>query len=166
MLDTASSTVSDQKLYYDGLSFGRVTLGNNTRQEDWISGSTFASSTKTYNSYGLVATSTDRRGYATGYKYDAFNLYVATATNPLNQQTQFMYNYANGKPKLVTDPNNRLTKNLYDGVGRLIEVGSIRRLQSAPVIDYDHLPIHGQHHSALDHSPHRLPDCNQHRRHL
>ena len=103
-------------------SFGQVSLGNNTRQEDWISGTTFASSTKTYNAYGLVATSTDRRGYATGYKYDAFNLYVATATNPLNQQTQYLYNYSNGKPKQTTDPNNRLIKNLYDGVGRLVEV--------------------------------------------
>ena len=114
--------ISDQKLYYDGLSFGQVSLGNNTRQEDWISGSTYASSTKTYNAYGLVATSTDRRGYATGYKYDAFNLYVATATNPLNQQTQYTYNYSNGKVKLTTDPNSRLGQNIYDGVGRLIEV--------------------------------------------
>src|SRR6476619_4421642 len=47
-----------------------------------IFGTTFARSTKTYNAYGLVATSTDRRGYATGYQYDAFNLYVATTTNP------------------------------------------------------------------------------------
>ena len=117
-----NATTTDTRLYYDNLPFGQVSLGNNTRQEDWISGSTFASSTKTYNAYGLVATSTDRRGYATGYKYDAFNLYVATATNPLNQQTQYTYNYSNGKVKLTTDPNSRLGKNIYDGVGRLVEV--------------------------------------------
>ena len=122
MLNSASSTVSDQKLYYDGLPFGQISIGNNTRQEDWIGGSTYASSTKTYNAYGLVATSTDRLGYATGYKYDSFNLYVATATNPLNQKTQFTYNYSNGKVKLTTDPNNRLGQNLYDGVGRLVEI--------------------------------------------
>ena len=122
VLNSASSTVSDQKLYYDNLSFGQASLGNNTRQEDWIKGSTYASSTKTFNVYGLVATSTDRRSYATGYTYDAFNLYVATATNPLNQKTQCLYNYANGKAKQTTDPNNRITKNLYDGVGRLVEV--------------------------------------------
>ena len=121
VVDAASSTVSDQKLYYDNLPFGQVQLGNSTRQEDWIGGSTYASSTKTYNAYGLMATSTDRRGYATSYQYDAFNLYVATTTNPLNQKTQYLYNYANGKPKLVTDPNSRLAKNVYDGVGRLIE---------------------------------------------
>ena len=122
VLDSNSATSSDEKLYYDGLPFGQVSLGNLTKQEDWISTTTYASSTKTYNAYGLVATSTDRRGYATGYKYDAFNLYVATATNPLGQQTQYLYNYANGKPKQTTDPNNRLGKNIYDGVGRLTEV--------------------------------------------
>ena len=118
----ASATTTDSRFYYDELPFGQVALGNLTKQEDWISTTTYASSTKTYNAYGLVATSTDRRGYATGYKYDAFNLYVATATNPLGQQTQYLYNYANGKPKQTTDPNNRITKNIYDGVGRLIEV--------------------------------------------
>jgi RHS repeat-associated protein len=121
MVDAASSTVSDQKLYYDGLPFGQVQLGNNTRQEDWISGSTYASSTKTYNAYGLVATSTDRRGNATGYIYDSFNLYVATATNPLSQKTGFTYNYSNGKVKESNDPNGRLTFNSYDGIGRLTE---------------------------------------------
>jgi YD repeat-containing protein len=120
LLDTNNATTSDQKLYYDNLSFGQVGLGNNTRDESWIAGSKYASSTKTYN--GLVATSTDRGGYATGYQYDAFNLYVATATNPLNQKTLYAYTYSVGKPKLTTDPNNRLTKNLYDGVGRLVEV--------------------------------------------
>ena len=104
VLDTVSSTVSDQKLYYDNQTFGQVALGNNTRQEDWVNGTTYASSTKTFNAFGLVATSTDRRGNATGYKYDAFNLYVATATNPLNQNTQYTYNYANGKVKQSFDP--------------------------------------------------------------
>ena len=119
--DSNSATSSDEKLYYDGLPFGQVSLGNLTKQEDWISTTTYASSTKTYNAYGLIATSTDRRGYATGYKYNAFNLYVATATNPLGQQTQYLYNYANGK-KQTTDPNNRVIKNIFDGVGRLTEV--------------------------------------------
>jgi YD repeat-containing protein len=90
--------------------------------EDWISGTKYASTTKTYNSYGLVATSTDRNGNATSYVYDAYNLYVATTTNPLLQKTQAYYNYSNGKAKQTTDPNSRLTKNLFDGLGRLTEV--------------------------------------------
>src|SRR5262249_44514740 len=115
-------TSSDQKLYYDSLPFGQVSLGNNTKQEDWVSGTKYASSTKTYNTYGLVATSTDRNGNATSYVYDKYNLFLATTTNALLQKTQFLFNYANGKPKQKTDPNNALTKNVFDGVGRLTEV--------------------------------------------
>src|SRR5262249_19392449 len=94
---TVFSTTTDSKYYYDSLPFGQVSLGNNTRQEDWVSGTTYASSTKTYNSYGLIATSTDRNGNGTSYVYDAYNLFAATSTNPLLQKTQFYYNYSNGK---------------------------------------------------------------------
>ena len=151
VLDNASSTVSDQKLYYDGLSFGQVTLGNNTRQEDWISGSTYASSTKTYNAYGLVATSTDRRGYATGYKYDAFNLYVATATNPLNSRRNTRTITRTAKSKQTTDPNNRLDQEYLRRRRPPHRSRSIRRLHAVAPRHFDHLPIHGQHHDALDH---------------
>jgi hypothetical protein len=122
VLNYYSATSSDQKFYYDSLTFGSVNSGNNTKQEDWISGTTYASSTKTYNSYGLVATSTDRVGNATSFVYDANNLYVATTTNPLLQQTQFINTYANGQVKWRSDPNSSLLRNLYDGLGRPTEV--------------------------------------------
>ena len=121
MLDYNSATSSDQKLYYDTLPFGQITLGNNTRQEDWISGRTYASTTRTYNAYGLVATSTDRNGNATSYVYDFYNLYPATTTNALLQKTHAYYNYSNGKVKRSIYPNSRLLQNLYDGLGRLTE---------------------------------------------
>jgi hypothetical protein len=104
ILDNNGATSSDEKLYYDSLPFGQISLGNNTRQEDWISGTTYASSTKTYNSYGLVAISTDRNGNATSYVYDSYNLFSATTTNALLQKTQAYYNYANGKNKAVGRP--------------------------------------------------------------
>lgn len=122
LLDNNNATTSDQVLYYDTLAYGSVNVGNNTKEESWLSGYTYASSSKTYNSYGLVATSTDRRGYATSYVYDQHNLYVATTTNPLLQATQFLYNYSNGKVKWKSDPNNSLTRNTYDGLGRLTGV--------------------------------------------
>ena len=115
LLDYNSATSSDQKLYYDALPFGQLTLGNNTRQEDWISGTAYASTTKTYNAYGLVATSTDRNGNATSYVYDFYNLYPATTTNALLQKTQALYNYSNGKVKQSTDPNSRLYEEPLDG---------------------------------------------------
>ena len=122
LLDSNSATTSDEKIFYDSLSFGSVSVGNPTREEQWVSGSTYASSTKTYNSFGLVATSTDTRGNAIGYRYDARNLYVATSTNPLSQQTQYLYDYASGKTKLTIDPNSRRISNTYNGVGRLTEI--------------------------------------------
>jgi YD repeat-containing protein len=122
LFDNNSATSSDQKFYYDSLALGSITVGNNTKQEDWISGSAYASTTKTYNTFGLVATSTDRNGNATSYIYDKGNLFVATTTNPLLQKTQFLYNYANGKPRWKSDPNSSLTKNVFDGLGRLKEI--------------------------------------------
>ena len=88
LLDFNSTTKSDQKLYYDSLTLGQVTLGNNTRQEDWISDTVYASSTKTYNSYGLVTSATDRNGNTNTFTYDAYSLYVATTTNALSQETE------------------------------------------------------------------------------
>ncbi|QHP67453.1 hypothetical protein EI171_08440 [Bradyrhizobium sp. LCT2] len=119
---TVSATSSDTKYYYDSLPFGQVSLGNNTKQDDWISGTTYASSTKTYNSYGLVATSTDRNGNATSYVYDSYNLFPATTTNALIQKTNAYYNYSNGKVKQSSDPNSSLTRNIFDGLGRLTAV--------------------------------------------
>ena len=121
-LNNSSATSTSATYYYDSQAYGSVLTGNQTREEDWITGSTYASSTKTYNSFGLVATSTDRRGKATAYGYDPLNLYPATTTNPLSQQNYFTYNYSNGKVKQSTDPNGRISKSAYDGVGRVVEM--------------------------------------------
>jgi hypothetical protein len=110
MYDNASTTISDQKLYFDSLPFGQVNIGNNTHQEDLISGTRYASTSKTFDSYGLVATSTDRNGNAASYVYDLYNLYPATTTNALLQKTEAYYNYSNGKVKQTTDPNEKLLK--------------------------------------------------------
>ncbi len=122
VIDNSSATSTDTKFYYDGLAFGSVSLGNQTKQEDWITGSTYASSTKTYTSYGLVATSTDRLGNATAYAYDSLNLYPATTTDALSHATAFTYNYASGKVRKTTDPNGAITQNVYDGLARVTEI--------------------------------------------
>jgi YD repeat-containing protein len=114
--------LSDTKNYYDSLSFGQVSLGNNTRQEALISGATYASSTNTFNSFGLIATSTDRRGNATSYFYDAYNLFPATTTNALGHKIQNLYNYSTGKTKQTVDQNNATTTTTYDGLGRPLTV--------------------------------------------
>jgi RHS repeat-associated protein len=122
IVDNSSATSTDSKLYYDNLAFGSVNVGNQTEQDNWITGSSYATSTKTYNGYGLVTQSTDPRGKVSTYSYDSFNLYPATTTNPLSQSTTYTYNYANGKVKLSKDPNGRISSSTYDGVGRLSEI--------------------------------------------
>jgi RHS repeat-associated protein len=122
LVSSTSATTTDMKLFYDSLPFGQVNLGNLTQEQDWTTGTHYASSTKQYNSYGLVSSSTDRNGNATTYVYDTFNLYPATTTNALNQSTTYTYEYANGKVLQSKDPNGALLKSLYDGVGRVTEV--------------------------------------------
>lgn len=121
-VDYNASTTKDTKLYYDSLSFGSVSLGNKTREESWIASTTYASTTKAYNSYGLVTSETDARGKTTSYSYDSYNLYPATVTNSLSQSNSYTYNYSNGKVIQSTDPNSRIYKNTYDGVGRVTQV--------------------------------------------
>jgi RHS repeat-associated protein len=113
--------VKDTKYSYDGLSFGNVTKGNQTTQENWKTSSSYVTSQKAYNAFGLVASSTDPRGKITTYGYDVVNLYPATTTNPLNQKIQYAYDYAFGKPKKVTDPNGLITQNTFDGLGRITQ---------------------------------------------
>jgi YD repeat-containing protein len=118
LLDQASSTVKDTKQYYDNLALGNVDVGNETKTEFWKDTSNYASTTKTYNSYGLVTQERDARSNATTYTYDSLNLYVATSTNALSQQTQFYYDYSLGKPRKTIDPNGREFETVYDGLDR------------------------------------------------
>jgi len=95
-----------------------VNAGNETKTEIWKGGSNFVAATKTYNSYGLVATSTDPDGNATGFIYDSTNLQPATTTNALSQATGYLYDLSSGKVKQVYDPNGRITQNLLDPLDR------------------------------------------------
>jgi len=92
-----SQTVRETRHTYDGLPLGSVSLGNETKTENWIAGSTFASTTKTYDgTYGLVTQTRDPDFNPTTYTVDAKNLYVATSTNALSQATGYQYDYSTG----------------------------------------------------------------------
>jgi RHS repeat-associated protein len=118
VVDQASSTVKETRHYYDGLSLGNVSVGNETKTEFWKSGSSYASTTKTYNAYGLPTDATDGLSNATTYTYDSFNLYPATTTNALSQSTGYQYDYSLGKPKSVIDANSRVFQTVFDGLDR------------------------------------------------
>jgi RHS repeat-associated protein len=118
--DETNNKIQESRHYYDSQSLGTVTKGNQTKEERLISGSSYASTTRTYNSYGLVTSETDPRGKTTTYTYDSYNLYPATSTNPLSQSTKFEYDYSSGKVATTTDSNGEKFVTLYDGLDRPI----------------------------------------------
>ena len=120
MLNQSSTKIQETQFYYDGLALGNVAQGNQTKEADWITGSTYATKQDTYNSYGLVTQSIDPRNNTTTYSYDTYNLYPATTTNPLSQASEYQYDYSTGKPTETTDPNGDVTQTIYDGLGRTL----------------------------------------------
>lgn len=118
-----TATTTDEKYLYDNLAFGEVSNGNQTQVQSLIATSTaYASSTKVYDTYGLVASSTDRNGNVTTYSYDSYHLYPATTTDALSHATAHTYDYASGKVKTTTDPNGAVMSTTYDGVGRVTTI--------------------------------------------
>ncbi len=117
-VDHSSNRVKQVRHYYDNQSLGAVGKGNETKTENWKTASTYINNQKTYNPYGLIATSTDPRGKSTSYSYDTYNLFVATSTNPLNQKTSYLYDYSAGKVATTTDPNGLTFATSFDGLGR------------------------------------------------
>lgn len=119
VLSHASTTVAQTRFYYDGQSLGSATKGNLTKEENWITGASYASSTKEYDIRGLVGTTTDPRGNKTTYAYDTFKLYPATTTNALGHVTTYSYDYTKGEPKFTKDANGSMKTTVFDPVGRV-----------------------------------------------
>ncbi len=116
--DHAGTKIKEAQYYYDSLALGSASKGNLTKESDWKSGSSYASSQDTYNSYGLVTVDLDPRNNTTTYSYDSYNLYPATTTNALSQSTGYQYDYSTGKKTQTIDPNGDLFQTVYDGLGR------------------------------------------------
>ncbi|MGE4053278.1 MAG: LamG-like jellyroll fold domain-containing protein [Vicinamibacterales bacterium] len=115
----ASTTVAETRFFYDNAPFASTTKGNLTKEERWISGTTYASSTKSYTRFGMVATTTDPLGNQTQHYFDANNLYVATTSNALGHLTGIVRDYASGKEKSIIDPNGLRRSFTLDAVGRV-----------------------------------------------
>jgi len=110
----------EARIYYDNLALGEINVGNPTKTENWKVGAAYVNNKKTYNAYGLVATSTDALGNATAYIYDEHNLYPVQIKNPLNQINRFSYNYLTGQPRQIVDENNFTYQLDFDAFGRII----------------------------------------------
>ena len=74
----------------------------------------------------------------------SLNLYPATTTNALLQSTKYTYEYSNGKAKRITNPNGGVVNNIYDGIGRLIEVDQSNLAKSVNARHEHHISIYRQ----------------------
>jgi RHS repeat-associated protein len=119
--DINSTKVKESKYYYDTLSYGSIGNGNQTKEEKWVTGSTYVNTQKGYNSYGLVTSTTDPRGNSTTYSYDSYNLYPTTITDALSNVISYTYNYLIGNVVTKTDSNNKTWSVSYDGFGRTLQ---------------------------------------------
>lgn len=122
--DVNNNKISEKKLYYDNLLFGVASLGNNTSEESWISGSTYSTASKSYNIYGMPISATDSMGNTTNINYDTYNLYPSSITNALSQTTNYIYEYNTGKAIQTIDPNGTINEVDYDGFGRPLALRS------------------------------------------
>ncbi len=122
VLDQNSDKVRETKMYYDGLAFGSVGTGNETKLEKWKSGSSYVNTQKSYNiTYGILTSSTDERGKVTTYSYDSYNLYPISVTNPALQIVRYLYDYSLGKPKQLIDQNSFTYQTIFDGLDRVLQ---------------------------------------------
>ncbi|MBI4118587.1 MAG: VCBS repeat-containing protein [Parcubacteria group bacterium] len=115
----ASTTLSQKLFYYDSLGLGSVQKGNQTKREEWETGSTYIDFEKTFNTYGLVTEEKDPRDKATTFVYEAKNIHVATTTNPDGHITERYLDYSSGKVQKFVDPNGRSFETTFDGLDRV-----------------------------------------------
>ncbi len=113
--------VRETNYYYDNQVLGTATLGNVTKKEDWVVGSTYVNTRSTYNSYGLPTKLMNTKGATTSLKYDTLNLYPTVISNPLLQSATSSFDYTNGREKTLLTPNNVLFETKFDGLDRVIQ---------------------------------------------
>lgn len=134
-LDQASNKVKEAKYYYDNLPWGQISFGNQTKQEQWVSGTNYVNTQKVYNQFGLVVQDIDQLGRPTNYVYDAYNLYPVEVINPLGQINSFVYDYSSGKVVITVDPNGAILQTNYDGLDRpVVELQPDQTIPSLMVV--------------------------------
>jgi len=134
-----TTTYSDTKFTYDSTTLQSVSVtpthwtdpgttyrGNPTYVQRWISGSTWANTTITYDTTGQVFSSLDPKNNPTSFSYGQQNCsssyqnaYPTQITNALNQYTYICYDINTGLVTSLKDPNDQTTTFSYDSMLRL-----------------------------------------------
>lgn len=122
--DYTNNKISEKRIYYDNLVFGDVNQGNNTKEENWVTGTKYTNTNKSYNLFGLPISLTDSKSNTTNINYDIYNLYPSSITNPLSQTINYQYDYNSGQVIHSIDANGTIAETDYDGFGRPLSLRS------------------------------------------
>ncbi|MBP6860078.1 MAG: VCBS repeat-containing protein [Candidatus Pacebacteria bacterium] len=121
LTDDSGVKVKEVLTEYDGLPLGQATKGNPTTSKEWVAGSDYRTTTRTFNAHGLPTSSTDARGNRTGYRYDSYSLYPIYIDKPLGQTVRYAYDYSSGQAIIKIDENGQTYRDILDGVDRIKE---------------------------------------------
>jgi RHS repeat-associated protein len=119
-VDYFNNKVSEIRHYYDNAPLGFLTIGNETKTEQWKDGVNYIETEKFYDEFGNITMQKDPLHNDTAYTYDSYNLYPISVTNQLNQVTGYAYDYSSGKVIQTIDPNGQIFTTHYDGLDRPI----------------------------------------------
>jgi YD repeat-containing protein len=109
--NSAGTVVSQTNYMYNA-------TGHVTQTSHWVAGSTYTTSSATYNSNGTIATTTDGNNHTTSFTYKACNGLFPTLTtlpsvNGVTQSTSQTWNCDGGVMTGSTDANGKTTTYTY-----------------------------------------------------
>lgn len=141
-LDASGNRVTEQQRFYDhhpSLT-DPPTRGLFTKQADWLStGPPDPVQRFSYDPFGNQISVVDARGGSTSTTFDSIlHTYPTEAVNPLGHQTRWTYDPKTGEILTATDPNGQTTTNVYDPLGRVIQVIGPLDTPEAPGILYEY----------------------------
>ncbi|MCP4110437.1 MAG: hypothetical protein GY749_33775 [Desulfobacteraceae bacterium] len=151
--DKNDNLVAHKRNYYDGnLTLGKVSMGNLTRIEDWVSDNKYVVSVRNeYDEYGNITAIYDplygqEPGHFRRFVYDGtfhtFPIEEHIETGSLTLSMFAAYDYGLGIMKSSTDFNGHTTSYDYDCFGRLTSITKPPDADAEHTVEYDYVLAH------------------------
>ncbi|MFH1653821.1 MAG: RHS repeat-associated core domain-containing protein [Pseudomonadota bacterium] len=123
--DSKGNLISHKRYYYDNLGLGSVSIGDLTKEEDWLDTKSqfIIAGRYLYFNNGLVKERFDALSHKTSFSYDSENLYPIKVINPAGYITEYSdYNYLNGSPGKTININKSIIQTTFDSLGRPLKI--------------------------------------------
>jgi RHS repeat-associated protein len=143
--NATGTVVAQRRFYYDGATSTTTapTKGNLTKEEEWLSPSTWLATTLTYDSYGNVKTIKDALSRTTTNTYDSDGIYLTKIANALSHTRDLTYDKLHGQVATSKDANGQTTTTVYDPVGRVSKAYGPLDSSTYPTVRYIYVPAYG-----------------------